>query len=69
VDEHRAVAVSYRQHSLDLEGDQCLTEGGSAHAEFGGQLTLRRQPVAGGQLSIGDIRAQLFDDDFVETRP
>jgi hypothetical protein len=57
------------QKPLDLEGDQRLAERGSAHAELGGQFTLGRQPVAGNHLVVGDVRAQLFDDDLIQTRP
>ena len=68
-DKDRAVAVPDGQQPLDLEGHQRLAEGGSAHAEFGGEFALRRQPVAGDHLVVCDVRAQLFDDHLIEAGP
>ena len=43
----RAVAVPDGQKPLHLEGHQRLAEGGSAHAEFGGQFALGRSRSPG----------------------
>jgi hypothetical protein len=51
----RTVTVPDGQKPLHLEGHQRLAERGSAHAEFGGQFTLGRQPVAGNHLVVGDV--------------
>ena len=50
----RAVAVPDADRADDLEGDEGLAQRGPADAEAGGELALGRQPVAGGEVVVGD---------------
>ena len=68
-DEHRAVTVPHRQHTLHLEGHQRLTQRRAADAELSREFTLGGQAVPGRHLVVGDIRAELLDDDLVQPRP
>jgi hypothetical protein len=67
--EDRAVPMTHRQHALHFERHQRLTERRATDTEFGRQITLCRQAITGRHFVVGDVPAQLLDDDFVEPRP
>ena len=65
-DENSAVTVAHRQHALHLKGDQRLTQRGPAHAELCREIPLGGQTFPGDHLVVGDVRAQLLNDHFVQ---
>ena len=67
--EHGAVAVAYGDDPDDLERDQRLAERRSAHAEPGGELALRREPVPALQPVVGDPGGDLLGHLLVQPGP
>ena len=69
VAQDRALAVPNLDQPLHLQHHQGLPHRGPAHAEVGGQLALRGEPVAGLEVELVHECEQPLDELLVETRP
>ena len=61
--------MTHRQHTLHFQCHQRLTQRRAADTELGGQIALGRHAIPWCHLVVGDIGAELLDDDFIQPWP